>query len=115
MLEQGGFTAWEALRSATYQGAWYLGMDNEIGSIEVGKLADLVVIDGNPLADLRRSEYVLYTMLNGRVYEAATMNQIGNETSERQPFFFELEGGDTVHAETESARRAEAEAYHWVH
>ena len=55
---------------------------------------DLVVIDGNPLDDIRRSEFVSYTMLNGRLYDVATMHQIGNETSERQPFYFELEDGD---------------------
>jgi adenine deaminase len=100
MMEQGGFTPWEALRSGTISGASYIGMDHDIGSIEVGKLADLVVIDGNPLEDLRRSEYVEYTMINGRLYEAATMTQLAPERTEREPFFFELEGGDTVPADT---------------
>jgi len=100
MMEQGGFTAWEAIRSGTISGAWYLGMDSDIGSIEPGKLADLVVIDGNPLQDLRRSEYVDYTMINGRLYEVATMTQVAPERTERQPFYFELEGGDTIPAAT---------------
>jgi hypothetical protein len=100
MMEQGGFTPWEALRSGTISGAWYLGLDGDIGSIEVGKLADLVVIDGNPLEDLRRSEYVDYTMINGRLFEAATMRQVAPETTKRRPFYFELEGGDTVPAAT---------------
>ena len=115
MMEQGGFTPWEALRTATYQGAHYLGLDGDIGSLEPGKLADLVVIDGNPLEDLRRSEFVLYTMINGRLYEAASMNQIGNEPAERQPFFFELPGGDTIHADTEAWMRQISERHHWVH
>jgi len=96
MMEQGGFTPWQALRGATYGGASHFGMDAEIGSLEPGKLADLVVIDGNPLENLRRSEQVAYVMQNGRLFDASTMNQIGNETSERQPFFFEIEGGDTI-------------------
>ncbi len=100
MLEQGGFTPWEALRSATYNGAWTFGMLDDIGSIEAGKLADLVVIDGNPLEDLRRSEYVHATMINGALYEAATMNQTWPEQIQRQPFFWELEGGDTIHPDT---------------
>lgn len=100
MLEQGGFTPWEALRSATYNGAWTFGMLDDIGSIEPGKLADLVIIDGNPLEDLRRSEYVHATMIDGRLFEAATMNQVWPEEVERKPFFWELEGGDTIHPST---------------
>jgi hypothetical protein len=100
MLGQGGFTSWEALRAATANGAWTLGMDKEIGSIEVGKLADLVIIDGNPLEDLRRSEFVHATMIDGRLFEAATMNQVWPHQVDRIPFFWELEGGDTVHPGT---------------
>ena len=96
MMEQGGFTPWEALRGGTIDAAWHFGMDADIGSIEVGKLADLVVIDGNPLADIRRSEYVDYTMINGRLYDVTTMNQIAPDLVERGPFYFEKEGGDTL-------------------
>jgi imidazolonepropionase-like amidohydrolase len=96
-LTQGGFTPWQALRAATIDGAHYLGLDGQIGSLETGKLADLAVIDGNPLDDIRRSEYVTYTMQNGRLYDTATMNQLAPEAKARQPFFFEREGGDTIH------------------
>ena len=94
MMVQGGFTPFQALRGATIDGARYFGMDAEIGSIEPGKLADLVVIDGNPLDDIRSSENVTWTMLNGRLYDAANMNQVAPTATERQPFFFEQEGGD---------------------
>ena len=115
MLEQGGFTPWEALRAGTIDGARYVGLDHDIGSIEVGKLADLVVIDGNPLEDLHRSEYVTYTMQNGRLYDAATMNQIAPQQVAREPFFFELEGGDTIHPTTEAWLERLRERYGWAH
>jgi Tol biopolymer transport system component len=94
IMVQGGFSPFEALRGATIDGARYFGMDAELGSIEPGKLADLVVIDGNPLENIHDSEQVAWTMLNGRLYEAATMNQVAPEVAPREPFFFELEGGD---------------------
>ncbi len=92
MLHQGGMTEQEALEAATINGAVYLGMDQEIGSLKAGKLADLIVIDGNPLEDIRSTEKVVYTMVNGRLYDAASMHEIGHSDKKRKPFYFELEG-----------------------
>ena len=89
MFVQGGMTPLEAIRVCTLNGARYLGLDADIGSIEPGKLADLVVIEGNPLEDIRLTEKVRYTVVNGRIYEAATMDQIGNHPDKREPFFWE--------------------------
>jgi imidazolonepropionase-like amidohydrolase/Tol biopolymer transport system component len=100
MFEQGGMTPLEAIRAGTLAGARYLGMDEHIGSLEPGKLADLAVIDGNPLEDLRVSENVRYTVVNGRVYDAATMNEIGNRPRERELFFFERPGSPAAIMET---------------
>ena len=90
---QGGMTAHEALRAGTLHGARYLGMDRDLGSIEPGKLADLAVIEGDVLADIRRSEKVRYTLVGGRLYDARTMDELGPGARPRQPFFWERDSG----------------------
>ena len=89
MLAQGGMTPLEALDSATISGARYLGMDKDLGSIETGKLADLVVLDKNPLEDIRNSDSVRFVMLNGRLYDAKTLNEIGNHPKPRPKLYWE--------------------------
>ena len=89
MLEQGGMTQVEALKAATINGARYLGLDDDLGSLEVGKLADLIVLDENPLEDLRNTESLSSVMLNGRLYDAATLNEIGNHPGERPLLYWE--------------------------
>ena len=79
MYVQGGMTEHEALRAATMNPAQTLGMEKDIGSIESGKLADIVVLDKNPLDDIKGTDSVAMVMLNGRLYDAATMDQIGND------------------------------------
>lgn len=97
MLQQGGMSNHQALKCATINGAKYLGMDHQLGSIEKGKLADLIVIDGDPIEDIRQSENVVYTMLNGRLYDASTMNEIGNYDNKRTQFYFEKEGSGNAY------------------
>ena len=92
MFEQGGMTNMQALRAATLNGAEVLGMQEEIGSLKVGKLADLILIDGNPLENIRDTERVTHTMVNGRLYDAQTMNEVGNRERKRLPFYFEAKG-----------------------
>ncbi len=90
MMVQGGLTPHEALKVATLDGARYLGMDAELGSLEAGKLADVIVIDGNPLADISVSQNVTYTLVGGRLYDASTLNQVAPEERKRAKFWFEL-------------------------
>lgn len=89
MMVQGGMTPFQALRAGTLAGAQYLGLDGELGSLEPGKLADLVVVDGNPLQDIRQSEKVRYTVVNGHLYDAATMDELGNRPRRRAPLYWE--------------------------
>ncbi|MGY3052476.1 imidazolonepropionase-like amidohydrolase/Tol biopolymer transport system component [Pedobacter sp. UYEF25] len=89
MLVQGGMSPLEAIRSATLNGASYLGMDKEIGSLETGKLADLVIMDANPLSDIRNSEKIKYVMINGRLYDSLTMNEVAPVEKLRGKLWFE--------------------------
>ena len=96
MLQQGGMTNMQALRSATLNGAEYLGMEKEIGSLEKGKLADIIVIDGDPLENILETENVVYTMINGRLYNAETMNEVGSN-KKRTRFYWEMEGSGNAY------------------
>ncbi|HKR65974.1 MAG TPA: amidohydrolase family protein [Thermoanaerobaculia bacterium] len=95
MFNQGGMTPMQSLQSATIAGARYLGLDHDIGSLETGKLADLIVLDANPLENMRNTHTVHYTVVNGRVFDAASMNEIGNHPRNRKPFYFQEAGGET--------------------
>jgi imidazolonepropionase-like amidohydrolase len=88
-MAEGGLSNLEALRAATLNGAIYLGMDRDLGSIETGKLADLIVVEGNPLKNIRLTEKIRYTVLNGRLYQASTMDQVGNHPEARPKFYWE--------------------------
>ena len=89
MLQQGGMSNLEAIRCATINGARVLGLDGDIGSLEKGKLADLIVMDRNPLENIRNSESIMMVMLNGRLYDATTLNEIGNHPRDRLKFWWE--------------------------
>ncbi len=91
MLAQGGMTPLEALRCATINGAYYLGMENDLGTLEPGKLADLIVLEKNPLESIYHTETIVYVMKNGRLYDPATMNEIAPTKRKRHPFYWEQE------------------------
>jgi hypothetical protein len=105
MMQQGGMTNHEALKTATINPAQSLGFDDWIGSLQAGKLADLVVLDKNPLDDIKNTESVHYTMVNGRLYDSEQMNEIGNYSRPRPPFYWELNKNSTAfpwHEESET-------------
>lgn len=90
MMQQGGMTNHQALQTATINPAFSLGFDKWIGSLAPGKLADLLVLDKNPLENIRNTEAIRYTMVNGRLYDAETMNETGNVNKVRSKFYWEL-------------------------
>ncbi len=75
-LAMGGMTPREVLQAATIDGARIIGVEQDLGSIEKGKLADLVVLDGDPLEDIRNTNTVAYVMKNGELYEGDTLDQM---------------------------------------
>ncbi|NBQ91543.1 MAG: amidohydrolase [Betaproteobacteria bacterium] len=89
MFALGGMTPLEALRTATLNPARHFGLDADLGSLEVGKLADLVVIDGDVLKDIRQSDRITHVMQNGRLFEAASLAEIVSRKRPRAPLFFE--------------------------
>jgi Tol biopolymer transport system component len=91
LLAEGGMSNQRVLRAATLNGARTLGLDRQIGSLEPGKLADLIVLDADPLTDIRNSTKVRYTMVNGRLYDAASMNEVGRHARPRTRFYWELD------------------------
>jgi imidazolonepropionase-like amidohydrolase/Tol biopolymer transport system component len=84
---RGGMSPLEALKAATTTPAKALGF-KDIGAIEPGKLADLVVLDADPLADIRNSDKVRYVMLGGRLYDPDTMNETATGAARLAPWYW---------------------------
>lgn len=88
-FQRGGMSPLQALMTATTEPARHLGMSKDIGSIEVGKLADLVIMTDDPLEDIANAESLTHVMLGGRLYESVTMNEIETGESQRLPYWWE--------------------------
>lgn len=86
---RGGMSPVEALRAGTIEPAKSLGMARDIGSLEAGKLADLVVLDADPSQDIRNSDKIAQVMLGGRLYDAATMHEVETGEAKRLPYWWE--------------------------
>lgn len=87
-LAMGGMTPAEVLRAATIDGAKIIGIDQDLGSLEPGKLADLVVLNANPLEDIKNTNTAQFVMKNGEFYEADTLTQVWPVRKELAPFWW---------------------------
>jgi len=88
MLASGGMTPMEVLRCATVNGAKIVGRPQDIGSLEPGKLADLVILDKNPLVDIHNTNTIDWVMKNGVLYEGDTLNQLWPEEKKLEALWF---------------------------
>lgn len=89
---RGGWTPVEALAAGTIASARSLGYAKDVGSLEAGKLADLLVLDADPTVDIRNSDKINRVMLGGRMYDPATLNEVGTGKRTRQPYWWERSG-----------------------
>jgi cytosine/adenosine deaminase-related metal-dependent hydrolase len=71
-------------------------MDEELGSVETGKLADLLLLEGDPLKDIRQTDTISHVVLNGRVYRADTLDEIAPDAVKRARLHFEGRPGATL-------------------
>ncbi|HET7585215.1 MAG TPA: amidohydrolase family protein [Gemmatimonadaceae bacterium] len=90
-IGSGGMRPLDVLKVGTINGARALGLDADVGSLEPGKLADLQVLDGNPLENIRNTDTIHWVMKNGRLYEGNTLNEVWPRKREVPPTWWQKE------------------------
>ncbi|MBW4038304.1 MAG: amidohydrolase family protein [Acidobacteria bacterium] len=88
-LATGGMTPMEILHAATLGSSKTIGRDSQFGSLEAGKFADLIILDKNPLSDIKDTLSIHYVMKNGRLYDSYTLNEIWPQPRTLPPLWFQ--------------------------
>jgi imidazolonepropionase-like amidohydrolase len=94
MLQSGGMTPWQTLYAATMNGAESIGLEKQVGSLEPGKLADIVVYNANPADDIHNTTQIQYVIKNGIVYNADTLDEVWPTEKKFPPFFWKRNDAD---------------------
>ena len=76
LLVKAGLTPMESIQAATRNPAMYLGLDRSVGTLEKGKLADIVVLSANPLEDINNTRKVNAVIFQGRMFDRAELNRM---------------------------------------
>jgi Tol biopolymer transport system component len=96
-LATGGMTPMEVLHAATMGSSKTIGRDAEFGSLEPGKFADLIILDKDPLVDIKNTLSIENVMKNGRLYDAGTLNEVWPRQRSLPPLWFQTDDASISH------------------